>query len=429
MSLSEYNKFKKDLSNSKTHGYMHLPEENKKEIFSFHHREKHKTIWYKSGYWVNFESKNSPTNPEFVSYYCPTFPHHSLHRSLLSFKTPKIKAKDNYKIKFCDNLFVNMIKNFYLTHNDIDLQHGNTSYILKDLKTNSSSELVKELESKFLSIELPYFYSKYRSSAFPLIYCGQKDDLVHRVEFNLDFSNLVLIFDEDDNLVKFNKDLIEIENNMEMMPIPEMEGLCSFLDESDAKLVNSKSDENLDGDKELYTESMYYLEDENEVMLDKKVLLKFPLVNNQPVNSIYWGAINKTLTDTYKNLSFVKLNPFNNSESPVNSSKLTSTSGVIVDNKSSDKTEFAYHRKDGVVGISKWKNSVNEKEDGKKFVPGLKFSGGSLIVKLKNDSENNDKFIVFCMLEYVKRFRFISYPKTFQERKDMRSSLVPDEDE
>jgi hypothetical protein len=429
MSLSEYNKFKKDLVNSKTHGFMHLPEEKKKEIFSLHHREKHKTVWYKGGYWVDFESKNSPTDPEFVSYRCPTFPHHSLHRSLLSFRTPKIKVKGNYKIKFCDNLFINMIKNFHLFHNDVELQHGNTSYILKDLNFPATNiEPQKELESDFVSIELPYFYSKYRSSAFPLIYCGQKDDLIHRIEFDLDFSNLIMIFDEEGFQVKFNSDLIEVENNMERMPVPEMEGLCSFLNEEDAKLINSKSDETSNGEKELYTESMYYLEDENEVSLDKKVVLKFPSGYKQPVYSVYWGAQNKTLSDTYKNLSFVKLNPV---ESPVSNSKLSSSSGVIINNKSSDKTEFAYHQCRGVLGISKWKNSINEKEDGKKFIPGLNFAGGSLTVKLKNDSnvEYEDKFTVFCILEYVKRFRFTSYPKTFQERKDMRASLSPDEDD
>ncbi len=134
MSLNEYTKFKKDLKNYKTHGFMHLPEEHNRELFSFHRRGKQKTIWYKGSDWVTMEANNSRTNQEVVSYRCPTFPFHSLHEAVVNTKTPRIKAVEGYKIRFCDNLFVNMIKKFCLFHNEVELQQENTVSLLEALQ-------------------------------------------------------------------------------------------------------------------------------------------------------------------------------------------------------------------------------------------------------------------------------------------------------
>lgn len=439
MSLTECNKFKKDLKNSKTHGFMHLPEEHKKEIFTFHKRDKHKTVWYKGGDWIEMESKNSPTNPELVSYRCPTFPYHSLHESVLTVKTPKIKAVEGYRICFCDNLLINMIKNFRLFHNEIELQHENTLSILEEIGTDNF--ILKEIGNKLeitgkheilnptlLSLKLPFYYSQNYSDAFPLIYCGQKDDLIHQIEFNLDFSSLIKIYDLQDVEIPFHSDLIEVENNMEMMPIPELEGLFSFLREEDAKLINSFSSDDVGEDKELFTKSIYYYEDENPKFLNNKVVLKFANDDKQPVQNIVWGAVNNTLSQKEKSLK-VHLVTEEEELSPIKTTeKLSASSGVLVSNKSSYKTEFAYHSQQGRLGINKWSNSVNNKGDGKKFIPGVKCSSGSLTVKL-NDKVSEDKFTVFAILKYIKRFRFTSYPKSFQERKDLRSTLVPDDED
>lgn len=443
MSLNEYGKFKRDLKNSRTHGFMHLPEENKKEIFSFHRREKHKTVWYKGGDWVEMESKNSPTAPEIVSYRCPTFPYHSLHKCILTTRTPRIRVKEGYKIRFCENLLINMIKSFRLYHNEIELQYGNSLSLLEetmnhpDWKENIYSHIGNlnslllpnvELPSTNLSLMLPFYYSQTPSDAFPLIYCGQKDDLIHQIEYNLDFSSLIMIFDEELNRVEFDKELLEIESNMEMMPIPELEGLCSFLEEPDAKLINSFNNDNIGEDKELYTRSIYYYEDENPKALNNKVVLKFGSDDKQPVHSIFWGAQNSTLSYIHKN---ILLDTYNGDEllSPIKyTEKLTSASGILVNNKSSYKTEFAYHNGRGYLGMNRWHNSVVDREDGKKFTPGVRCNGGSLIVKL-DEKFNDDKFVVFSVLKYTKRYRFTSYPKSFQERKDMRSTIVPDDDE
>lgn len=436
MSLNEYNKFKKDLKSSKTHKFMHLPEEDKKEIFTFHKRDKHKTVWYKGGDWIEMKSKNSPTNPELVSYQCPTFPYHSLHQAVLTTKTPTIKAKEGYKIKFCENLLFNMIKNFRLFHNETELQYENILSIMEEIESSEDWENIKDrinhsdkkeevLNSKMLSLKLPFYYSQSSSDAFPLVYCGQKDDFIHQIDFNLDFSTLIKIYNDNDEEVSFHTDFIEVENNMEMMPIPELEGLFSFLNEEDSKLINSFSNDNVKKDKELFTKSIYYYEDDNPKSLDDKAVVSFNKDDKQPVHSIVWGAINNTLSQKEKSIKFCadkEISPIKITE------KISSSCGLLVSNKSSYKTEFAYHSGKGKIGINKWNNSVNNKEDGKKFIPGIKCHGGSLTVKLINKI-NDDKFTTFAILKYIKRFRFTSYPKSFQERKDLRSTIIPDDDE
>ena len=280
------------------------------------------------------------------------------------------------------------------------------------------------LESIPLSLSVPFFYSQSNSDAFPLIYCGQKDDLIHQFEFNLDFSALLLMYNKEGELIQFDKDLIEIENSMERMPIPELEGLVSFMDEADTKIVENFNTDNVGKNKELYTKSIYYYEDENPKELGNKVLLKFGGDDKQPVHSVFWGAQNYTQTGKDKSVNF-KLN----NSSPIKyTEKLSSGSGVLVNNKSSYKTEFAYFNGKGITGINRWNNSVNDKEDGKKFIPGVKCKGGSLTLKL-DEKTSEDKFVVFSVLKYFQRFLFTSYPKNFQERKDLRSTIVPDEDE
>lgn len=443
MSLNEYAKYKKELKNVQTHKFMHIPEEHKKEIYSIHQREKHKTVWYRGGDWVEMTSSNSRTNPEVVSYRCPTFPYHSLHRSVMITKTPKIKAMEGFKVRFCDNLLINMVKHYRLYHNEIELQYGNTLSLMIALKNNSDWEKclqahagnlealttpTNNLQSTMISIPLPYYYSKSTSDAFPLIYCGQKDDLIHQIEYNLDFSSLLQITTEGGEPVEYNPDLLEIEANMEIMPIPEIEANVSYLEELDASLIQKFNSDSIGEDKEFYTDSLHYYEDRNPVKLANKVVINFRADHRYPVQKIYWGAKNNTLSSLTQDLH-IHGQKENIAFSPIKfTEKLTTQTTSLLLNKGSYKTEFAYQAGDGILGLSQWSNNVNPKEDHKKFVPGINLAGGSLIVKL-NDNFSDEEFTVFVVLNYTKRFRFTSYPKTYQERKDLRSTVVPDDEE
>lgn len=443
MSLNEYSKYKKELKNVQTHKFMHIPEEHKKEIYSIHQREKHKTVWYRGGDWVEMTSSNTRTNPEIVSYRCPTFPYHSLHDSVMITKTPRIKVMDGFKIRYCDNLLINMIKHYRLYHNEIELQYGNNLSLMVELKKNPEwQKVIREhvgnldsltkptniLEPTMLSLPLPYYYSKSTSDAFPLVYCGQKDDLIHQIEYNLDFSNLLIITTDDGKIVDYDPDILEIELNMEMMPIPEIEAKLSYLEEADAALIQKFNSDNVGEAKEFYTNSFYYYEDRNPVELNNKVVINFRMDHRHPVHSVYWGAKNSTLTKLNKDCIIYNFEK-DNFLSPIKfTEKLSTLTSNLLLNKSSYKTEYAYQHGKGILGLNQWHNSVNLKEDHKKFVPGINLAGGSLSVKL-NNKINNNTFTVFSLLQYTKRFRFTSYPKNYQERKDLRSTIIPDDEE
>jgi len=206
-----------------------------------------------------------------------------------------------------------MVRDYRLFLNDIELQYGNNKSLDFDLKNQSNWDVMSqdignksqltdwssELKSQDLALYLPWFYSHDKSDAFPLKYCGNGDRLHHSVEFNLSLSQLLLIRDSDGNLVDFDKDLLTVSGNLDSVPIPEMEGLYSLLTNKEVDISDGKADE-VNGEKELFTRSTYYIEDENDVPMGKKVQLKIDTKSRQPVYSVYWGAVNKTKSDELK---------------------------------------------------------------------------------------------------------------------------------
>ena len=439
--MSKIDKYEKIIKNSKVQTEMHLPTGKKGDIndiknvlYSAHQRGKQKTLWYQSS-WESMTDRNVPTNPELVTYKSKIFPYHSLHRSLLSTLTPEIKAKEGYEIRFCDDLFINMIKEFRLSFNDTEIQYGNDKFLSFNLKLRKDWDTIfrevgnretlvswsDTLKSEFISIYLPWCYSKDKSDAFPLNLCGQSDRLEHIIEFNLKLSNLILVREvESGNLLEFDRSFIEVSGNLESIPIPEMEGLYTTLTSKECEYINCIKDED-NGNKEYFSESIYYIEDENETTLGKKVHLKIDPKNNYPVNTIFWGALNVTLSENEKNSVYHFIE---NDElySPVKTTKIESSVGTVLENKSSYKTEKGYsssqfERIPGVPGFNLWKNSVLQKDDPRKFLPGIKFNSGSLIMTLNEKTKtSNNKYLAFCILCHYKKFLFTNYPKTQEER-------------
>ena len=66
-------------------------------------------------------------------------PFHSLHRSMLSTLTPEIRAKEGYEIRFCDDLFISLIREYHLYFNDVELQYGNDKFL--NLEYDSALQL------------------------------------------------------------------------------------------------------------------------------------------------------------------------------------------------------------------------------------------------------------------------------------------------
>jgi|TARA_R110001632_G_scaffold114532_2_gene225861 hypothetical protein len=453
--VSKLNKYEEHLGASRTLKNMHLPggkdgdlNDPKNTMYSIHQRGKHRSLWYLSN-WESMESQNIPTNRELVTYKAKIFPYTHLHRSLLTTVTPVIKAKSGYQIKFCDDLFLTMIKEYNLYLNDVHLQYGNRQSLFCQLKTDNnwdkfSQELgnketlntwAEELDEEALALYLPWFYASDKSDSFPLKFCGHHDRLHHVVEFNLKLSELLLIRDTTTgDLVNFDSSLIEVAENKDSIAIPEMEGLYSMPTKKECENTDCTVDE-VDGEKELYTESVYYIEDENEVELGKKVQLKIDSKSKQPVNSLFWGALNKEQTELLKTPSF-HFNHNNKNITPVKFSKLESAFGTILDNKSSYKTERAFllpldNQMIHQPGINYYSNSILLKEDGRKFPVGIVLGGGSLTVVLKEKGaiKGNHKFLAFAVLKHTRRFKFKNYPRTQNDRLNMGCTVEQDDDE
>ena len=449
------NKYEEQLSASCTLKNMHLPggkegdlEDVKNHMYSVHQRGKHRTLWYLSS-WETMESQNIPTNRELVTYKSKIFPYTHLHRSLITTVTPVIKAKSGYQIRFCDDLFLTMIKEFNLYLNDIHLQYGNRQSLFCQLKSDhrwprfsqeignksSLTSWCEEIQEQPLSLYLPWFYAQDKSDSFPLKFCGHHDRLHHTIEFNLKLSELLLIKDiSSGQIIDFDPSLIEVAENRDSIDIPEMEGLYTLPTKKECENSDCTMDE-VEGEKELYTESIYYVEDENEVELGKKIQLKIDSKSKQPVSGIFWGALNKSQSDKFKTPSY-HLQNNNHYISPVKFTKLESAYGTVLDNKSSYKTERAFllpmdQQLIRQPGISYYTNSVLLKEDGRKFPVGLVMSGGSLTIVLKEKgiSKDNHKFLAFAVLKHTRRFKFKNFPKTQNDRLNMGCTIEQDDDE
>lgn len=448
-------KYEEHLHASRTLKNMHLPggkegdkQDAKNFLYSVHQRGKHRTLWYLSS-WESMEAQNIPTNRELVTYKSKIFPYTHLHRSLLTTVTPRIKAVSGYQIRFCQDLFINMIKEFNLYLNDVHLQYGHRHSLMCHLKTHPnwhkfSSELgnkksltdwQNELKPQSLALYLPWFYAQDKSDSFPLKFCGHHDRLHHIVEFNLKLSELLLIREESTgDLVDFDAKLLEVSENKDSVDIPEMEGLYTVPTKKECDVNDCTMDE-VDGEKELYTESVYYIEDENEVELGKKVQLKIDSKSKQPVSALFWGALNKDQSEKLKT-SICALSHDSEVISPIKFSKLESAYGTVMDNKASYKTEKAFllpldREMISQPGINYYSNSILLHEDGRKFPVGMVLGGGTLTVILreKGDIKSGEKFLTFAVLKHTRRFKFKNYPKSQNDRLNMGCTIEQEDDE
>lgn len=445
MTAAILKKYEEQFSDSQTFEYLHKPTDNMKErnvMNNAHLRGKGKTVWYKSK-WENLEARATANDPEKVEYRSRIYPYHSLLEVVVVTRTPHIKAKDGYKIRFCDDLLINSVKEFTIRLNDVDLldrpynqqylacylkEHKNWVTFSEELGNRTSlTDWSNELRSQDVSMVLPYYFMQDKSDAFPVQYLGVKDKLSMHVEYDLQLSERLLIMSTETNeLVPFSYDLIEVEANMEMVPVPDMDGRYTTLLPSDVDVYASKVDDTGNG-KEMFVEGMYYFEDDNAIQLGKKVQLKFDQRSNQPVHHIFWGAMNKTHEDKYKSLSFST----SDDKSPIKRvAKLVSAVGTEIDNSHHYREERAHHllsSSPSECNIGKWYNSIDRREKGKKLTPGIKFNGGSLQVQFK-DKDSDDKFVLFCIQTYIKRFRFKTYPRTQEERLDKGCTIDVDDD-
>jgi hypothetical protein len=379
--------------------------EGDEPIFSIHKRNKDRTLWYGSS-WETMESSSVPTNLEKVTYKSKIYPWHGLHRGLLTTQLPEIRAKEGYTFKWCDNLFVNMVKSFKIVFNETELQNVNTKYIfsrLNDIHLNQvASEWTSHSPSTGISMRPPFFYDRHNTDSFPLALCGQSDQLLHVFDFKLNLSELIVVRDHDNMIVDYDPEFFEITNNATHVPVPELEGLYT-------KHADDKTDF---GSNEFFVRDCYYVEHDNEVPLGKRVQLKLDSSLEHPIEDIAWAAVNVSLSESSKTLVLTK----NDTTTPIKSTSLHTSTDPVMEDKPSFKTEYAYLRdtKDYIPGLNRWSNSICD-TDQEKFLPGVDFRGGKIVVNTGVDS-NNGTYMVFALLSYTKYFVFKTYPKTQSER-------------
>lgn len=421
---TKMNQYEQKIKKSVIMNDMHIPKKND-SIHSFHQNGKRKTSWYLSG-WKTMLSQNTPSNPDIVTYRSKIYPYHGLHRCLLTTVTPNIKVKEPkiYKIKFCDDLFINMINDFRLVFNEVEIQYANRASLKFDLKKSYLWDNMKfdigecfEWGSSIPPVDLAIYpsfcYALDKSSYFPLQICGIQDDLSHVFNFNLSLKNLLLarkLIEGEWVDVPFNMDMVEVEGNLKQIPVPEMEGLYTTLTNEECKYNICMGD---DGKiPEYYVETgIYYIEEDRKSMSENEVKLSFDSEKTRPVKIIEWGVINISKTESTKNLSF----DTEDGITLVDETSLETSIEPVFRNVKSYKTENAYHILDKHYynpGMNKWENNVLLDEDPRKFSPVVPFDGGSITIK-KNIIENCFAFVI---LRTVSRYRFISYPKTQEER-------------
>ena len=416
-------RYEESLQGSNIQQEKHLPTggENDKQdernvLYSIHQRGKRKTLWYQSN-WETMEANSVPTNKERVTYKSKIYPYHALHRCLLTTVLPEIKVKsgENVTVSWCDNIFVNMVKEYRLMFNDTELQHGNTKVLfsgLHSLDLNfTEGSFRTSLTSKSISMRPPFCYDGNQTDSFPLSLCGQNDRLHHVFEFNLMLENLLLMKNDKGGIIDVDMSKLEVTNNVDCVPIPEMEGLYTTHTSKECDLSNCKENE-VDGVREYFVSNSYYIEDDNEVPLGKRIQLKFDSKTNYPIEEMVWGAMNVTMSNQMKNITVVT----SNDNTPIRNTKLETTLSIIVDNKDSFKTEYAYRDDTNgfIRGLSHWSNEVAD-SDGKSFRPGVNFAGGKITINTNNDSLNC-KFMAFVIMYHTRRFLFRTYPKTQEER-------------
>lgn len=418
---------------------MHIPKKGD-TIRSFHRLAMQKTSWYLSG-WKSMKARDVPTNPNQVSYPSKIYPYHGLHRSYLVTRTPEIKAKDGYRVKFCNDLFINMIKEYSLDFDEsIQLQYGNTKSLKMSLKKSkdwntyskevgNNTDYVTNLSSQKICLYIPWTYSIDKSRYFPLQLCGNQNDLSHNIEFRLNLEDHLLIQNADGVRVDFDWELIEVEDNLKRIPIPQMMGLYSSLTSDECKHNICTEVEPNTPDPVYFSESIYYEEDKNEIELGKKTVLKFDTKCDQPITRIDWGAVNIEKTEKEKDLSFDTYL----GDSPIDHSTLENSIETILSKVDSYETEIVTRLPYGencYPGMNRWENNILILEDKRKFTPPVCFDGGNLSVALRapvKEEEKGKKYLIFSVLQYVSRFQFVTYPKNQQERLKIRATLIGDE--
>jgi hypothetical protein len=433
--MAKIGEYEKKLSSHPVLKQMHLPEGD--NIWTSHQIRKQKTSFHlKSLHTMN--SQPTAVDSDLIRYRSKICPFHGLHRSFLVTKTPDIKVKqefqEEYKIRFCQDLMINMINEARLEFNTAELHFFNRMVLNRwkkqgNLSDNDHREIGNQphlttssnhLRSTSLSFFPPWTYAQGKSMYFPLQLCGDRDNLDHNIDFILDLSQL-LIMEKNGDWIPVEMDKLEIVGNVVKIPVPQLVGEYTTLTKNECSHHVCIGSGDVPAD--YFVKNVYYQEDDDKVGLGEKITIRFDSKKTDPISRVDWGVINVTRTDRSRGYIF----NYGENLSPIKKSSLTSSVDTVFRNLDSHITEVVLNsqsKEPCLSGWNTWRNSILLNEDDRKFSPSMTFDGGDLCFTLcEGESENTDKFVGFCIMERMTCFRFTSYPKTEKERKEMGATI------
>lgn len=436
--MAKVGEYEKKLGDHPLLKKMHLPEGD--NIWTSHQIKKQKTSFHLRSLHT-MDSQPISVDSDLIRYRSKICPFHGLHRSVLVTRTPDIKVKEEfreeYKIRFCNDLFLNMINEGRLEFNNTELHFFNRMVLRKWVKQGRLTDTAYcqlgnyphlitfsgHLKATSLSFYPPWTYAQGKSMYFPLQLCGERDNLDHNIDYVLDLSHL-LIMEKDGENIPVQMDILEVVGGLDKIPVPQLVGEYTTLTKNECShhvCIGSG-----DAPADYFVKNVYYLE-EDEVSLGKKVTIRFDSKKTDPVSRIDWGVINVTQTEKNKNHVFTSTSScMGERESPIKKSSLTSSVDTVFRNLDSHITEVVLNsqtEEDDLSGWNSWNNSILLKEDDRKFSPSMTFDGGELSFIIHEGCEG-DKFVGFCIMERMTCFRFTSYPRTEEERKKLGATIV-----
>ena len=433
---NNFKKYEHEVQNNPILKELHFPENEKHSVYSSRVYEKTRNFFSRNCH-EELEAKSDPTSKERIIYETNIADFDTLNSYILKTLTPHIIFKEGYVGRFSDDLFIELIENFELKFNKILIEKGNKQILKTDLYSKNEWNKIKEelgnnkyltipckeLKSKNISLRFPWSYSRSKSDYFPLYVCGATDELRHIFHFNLSLSDHLLVY----KVVDGEMSLYNYEN-LDEVCVKYSDFTCPISRGEYSKLTQQEYNNYISRDiqkgRDFYVVDNYYKEEDSYIRVKNKTdkcisSLKIDTERNYPSNKIIWGAINKNVSSKNKALSFYSIDEDN---SPVENTTIrTRISDLIKDEESynTEKCNFLesqYNILNVSRGVNLWVSEEINTKEGKFFSSLYSMNEGSVNIKMKYHPEDNNEYLPFCIVKYVKKFTFSQMPKNKDER-------------
>lgn len=431
-----FKKYQEEVQKNPILTELHFPENEKQPVYS-------SRVYKKTRNFFSFttkeklEASSDPTDKKRIIYDTNIADFDTLNHTTLKTLTPHIVFKDGFVGCFCKDLFIQLIENYELKFNKISMESGNKQILKTDLYTKKEWNEIKEelgnnkylltpnkeIKAKNISLRFPWSYSRSKSDYFPLYVCGATDKLNHIFIYNLSLINHLVVYKitEDGKELYKPKSLDEVCHVYSDFSCPVLKGEYSKLTDQE---YNNYISQDLKNGRKFFVIDNFYTEEDKYIRVKNKTdkcisSLKVDSRRNYPTNRIIWGAINKNVSDINKTLSFYSIDEDN---SPVEVTSIRTKIGNLIEDEESYDTEkcnfleSSFNIHDVSRGVNMWVSEEINTKEGKFFSSLYNMKEGSVNIKMKFHSEDDNEYMPFCIVKYVKKFTFSEIPKNRDER-------------